>query len=109
MLAAQLVVVAGDRVVAVTPLWPNLVEIPKILGADVETVALGYGERGWQLDVEQLLAALTPDTKAADQLAEQSDRLGDERDDQRACSRIAAATASGSSPTKSTSVYMGTD
>jgi aspartate/methionine/tyrosine aminotransferase len=63
MLAAQLVVGAGDRVVAVTPLWPNLVEIPKILGAHVETVALGYGEGGWQLDVGQLLAALTPDTK----------------------------------------------
>ncbi|MCC8401536.1 pyridoxal phosphate-dependent aminotransferase [Paraburkholderia sp. MMS20-SJTN17] len=63
MLAAQLVVGAGDRVVAVTPLWPNLVEIPKILGAHVETVALGYGEHGWQLDVGQLLAALTPDTK----------------------------------------------
>ncbi|MEW9584667.1 pyridoxal phosphate-dependent aminotransferase [Paraburkholderia sp. DGU8] len=63
MLASQLVVGAGDRVVAVTPLWPNLVEIPKILGAHVETVALGYGERGWQLDVGQLLAALTPDTK----------------------------------------------
>ncbi|SIT39930.1 Aminotransferase class I and II [Paraburkholderia ribeironis] len=63
MLAAQLVVGAGDRVVAVTPLWPNLVEIPKILGAHVETVALGYGERGWQLDVEQLLTALTPATK----------------------------------------------
>ncbi|WP_176057998.1 pyridoxal phosphate-dependent aminotransferase [Paraburkholderia sp. BCC1876] len=63
MLAAQLVVGAGDRVVAVTPLWPNLVEIPKILGAQVETVALGYGEHGWQLDMAQLLAALTPDTK----------------------------------------------
>ncbi|MFM0383557.1 pyridoxal phosphate-dependent aminotransferase [Paraburkholderia dipogonis] len=63
MLAAQLVVGVGDRVVAVTPLWPNLVEIPKILGAQVETVALGYGERGWQLDLEQLLAALTPGTK----------------------------------------------
>ncbi|MGF6967081.1 aspartate/methionine/tyrosine aminotransferase [Paraburkholderia sp. WC7.3g] len=63
MLAAQLVVDAGDRVVAVTPLWPNLVEIPKILGAHVETVALGYGERGWQLDVGKLLAALTPDTR----------------------------------------------
>lgn len=63
MLAAQLVVGAGDQVVAVTPLWPNLVEIPKILGAHVETIALGYGERGWQLDMAQLLAALTPETK----------------------------------------------
>ncbi|RFU48243.1 pyridoxal phosphate-dependent aminotransferase [Paraburkholderia sp. DHOC27] len=63
MLAAQLVVGAGDRVVAVTPLWPNLVEIPKILGATVETVALGYGTQGWTLDLDQLLAALTPDTR----------------------------------------------
>jgi aspartate/methionine/tyrosine aminotransferase len=63
MLAAQLVVGAGDRVVAVTPLWPNLVEIPKILGASVETVALGYGANGWALDLDRLLAALTPDTK----------------------------------------------
>ncbi|SDC39996.1 pyridoxal phosphate-dependent aminotransferase [Paraburkholderia lycopersici] len=63
MLAAQLVVGAGDRVVAVTPLWPNLVEIPKILGATVETVSLGYGERGWTLDLDRLLAALTPGTR----------------------------------------------
>jgi aspartate/methionine/tyrosine aminotransferase len=63
MLAAQLVVGAGDRVVEVTPLWPNLVEIPKILGAHVETVALDYGPHGWALDLERLLAALTPDTK----------------------------------------------
>lgn len=63
MLAAQLVVGAGDRVVAVTPLWPNLVEIPKILGATVETVSLDYGARGWTLDVDRLLAALTPSTR----------------------------------------------
>jgi aspartate/methionine/tyrosine aminotransferase len=63
MLAAQLVVGAGDRVVAVTPLWPNLVEIPKILGAHVETVSLDYRAQGWTLDVERLLAALTPDTR----------------------------------------------
>jgi len=50
-------------VVAVTPLWPNLVEIPKILGATVETVALDYGANGWALDLDRLLAALTPDTK----------------------------------------------
>ncbi|MDE1184615.1 pyridoxal phosphate-dependent aminotransferase [Paraburkholderia sp.] len=63
MLAAQLVVGAGERVVAVTPLWPNLVEIPKILGAQVETVALEYGANGWALDLDRLLAALTPQTK----------------------------------------------
>ncbi|WP_347316747.1 pyridoxal phosphate-dependent aminotransferase, partial [Ralstonia pseudosolanacearum] len=63
MLAAQLVVGPGDRVVTVTPLWPNVVEIPKILGAHVETVPLDYGAHGWTLDVDRLLAALTPDTR----------------------------------------------
>ncbi|MGA7817324.1 pyridoxal phosphate-dependent aminotransferase [Caballeronia sp.] len=63
MLAAQLVVGAGDRVVAVTPLWPNLVEIPKILGATVETVSLTYTASGWTLDLDRLLDALTPGTR----------------------------------------------
>ncbi|MCA8274557.1 pyridoxal phosphate-dependent aminotransferase [Burkholderia sp. AU30280] len=63
MLAAQMLVGAGERVVAVTPLWPNLVEIPKILGARMECVPLGYDAAGWQLDVGRLLAALTPDTR----------------------------------------------
>ena len=63
MLATQLVAGVGDRVVAVTPLWPNLVEIPKILGATVETVALTYGVNGWTLDLDRLLAALTPGTR----------------------------------------------
>jgi aspartate/methionine/tyrosine aminotransferase len=63
MLAAQLIVNPGDRVVAVTPLWPNLLEIPKILSADVAQVPLRFG-RTWELDVQQLLDALTPGTKA---------------------------------------------
>ncbi len=63
MLAAQLVVGPGDRAVAVTPLWPNVVEIPKILGATVETVSLTFGDDGWTLDVDKLIARLTPGTR----------------------------------------------
>ncbi len=62
-LAAQCIVNPGDRVVCVTPLWPNLVEIPKILSAQVECVPLQFGARGWQLDLDRLLAALSPDTR----------------------------------------------
>jgi len=62
-LAAQCIVAPGDRVVCVTPLWPNLVEIPKILSADVHCVSLRFGEQGWQLDLDELLAALTPGTR----------------------------------------------
>ena len=39
----------GDRVVCVTPLWPNLVEIPKVLGARVTCVSLDFSARGWTL------------------------------------------------------------
>jgi len=64
MIASQLVVDPGDRVVEVVPLWPNLQEIPKILGAQVQTVALQFAADGWQLDIEKLLAELKPGTKA---------------------------------------------
>ena len=62
-LAAQCIVNPGDRVVCVTPLWPNLVEIPKILSANVECVSLEFTPQGWRLDLDKLLAALTPNTK----------------------------------------------
>ncbi|HEY5636507.1 MAG TPA: pyridoxal phosphate-dependent aminotransferase [Burkholderiales bacterium] len=64
MLASQLVLDPGDRVVEVVPLWPNLQEIPKILGARVDTVALEFHPSGWRLDLDRLLDALTPGTRA---------------------------------------------
>jgi len=64
MVSAQALIGHADRVVAVTPLWPNLVEIPKILGARVETVGLSFTPQGWTLDLTRLLEALTPATSA---------------------------------------------
>ena len=64
MVASQLLIEPGDRVVEVVPLWPNLQEIPKILGATVHTVALRFLPDGWRLDVQQLLEKLKPGTKA---------------------------------------------
>src|ERR1022692_452407 len=64
MLATQALVSPGDRVVCVTPLWPNLTEIPKILGAEVVRIALQFGRGGWTLDVDRLIDALTPGTCA---------------------------------------------
>ncbi len=68
MLVAQLLLSPGDRVVAVTPLWPNLIEIPRILGADVVSVPLHLQTSGdaprWTLDLDRLLDALVPGTRA---------------------------------------------
>ena len=64
MTAMQLLVDAGDEVVAVVPVWPNLPAQPEILGARVTRVALAPGPDGaWRLDLYRLLAAVTPATK----------------------------------------------
>ncbi|HSC98518.1 MAG TPA: aminotransferase class I/II-fold pyridoxal phosphate-dependent enzyme, partial [Casimicrobiaceae bacterium] len=44
--------------------WPNLVEIPKILSAHVTSVPLQFGDRGFTLDLDRLLADLRPGTRA---------------------------------------------
>ena len=63
MLASQLLLDPGERAVTVVPLWPNLQEIPKILGARVTTVPLTFSTR-WMLDLDRLLDALVPGTRA---------------------------------------------
>ncbi len=64
MLTTQALIGPGDRVVIVTPVWPNLVEIPKVLGAQALTLPLTYSADGWELDLDRLLDALTPGTRA---------------------------------------------
>jgi aspartate/methionine/tyrosine aminotransferase len=64
MLAAQALVSPGDRVLVVAPVWPNVVEIPRVLSASVETVALEPRNGVWSLDLDRLFAALTPNTRA---------------------------------------------
>jgi aspartate/methionine/tyrosine aminotransferase len=64
MIAAQAVISPGNRVVVVDPVWPNVAEIPRILGAEVIHVSLRPGAEGFSLDLDQLLDALTPDTRA---------------------------------------------
>ncbi|HMN22687.1 MAG TPA: pyridoxal phosphate-dependent aminotransferase [Ottowia sp.] len=64
MLAMQALVDAGDEVVAVTPVWPNLTAQPRILGARLSCVALRPRADGaWTLDLDALLAAITPTTR----------------------------------------------
>ncbi len=63
MLAMQALVDAGDEVVAVTPVWPNLTAQPLILGARLRTVSLQPRAGAWTLNLPDLLAAVTPATR----------------------------------------------
>jgi aspartate/methionine/tyrosine aminotransferase len=64
MLTAQMLLSPGDRVVIVTPIWPNVTELPRILGAEVVRVPLEVHGGRWALDLDRLLEALAPGTRA---------------------------------------------
>ena len=63
MLAMQALAGAGDEVVVVVPVWPNLTAQPAILGARVTRVSLSAHAGAWQLDMAKLLAAVTATTR----------------------------------------------
>lgn len=54
----------GDEVVAVTPIWKNLIGAIELTQASTKQVALDYSdEGGWSLDLDKLFAAVTERTK----------------------------------------------
>ena len=62
-LVDQALIDPGDRVVIVTPVWPNLTSMPRIMSANVVRVALECRDGAWSLDIGRLLDAATPDTR----------------------------------------------
>jgi aspartate/methionine/tyrosine aminotransferase len=63
MLAMQALVDAGDVVLVVTPVWPNLTAQPQILGAQLRTLGLEPSKGRWALPLEKLLSSITANTR----------------------------------------------
>ena len=63
-LSALALMDVGDRVVCVEPVWPNLAESFRIAGGQIDTLTLCVRDGRWHLNVDQLLAKLSDDTKA---------------------------------------------
>ncbi len=63
MLAAQALIDAGDEVVAVTPVWPNLTAQALVMGAQLTCVPLRPVNGQWQLDLTALKSAITDKTR----------------------------------------------
>jgi aspartate/methionine/tyrosine aminotransferase len=64
MLALQTIAGAGDSVVVVSPVWPNIMSGVRIMGADLKTVSLHSREDGFHLDMDALMAACDERTRA---------------------------------------------
>ena len=55
----------GDEVIAITPIWKNLLSAVEIAQAKIKQVAVDFSEdKGWSLDLNRLFDACTPATKA---------------------------------------------
>ena len=63
MLVAQALLSPGDRVVIPTPAWPNMDGIARVMGAEVADMPLRLMNGVWRADLDELLAAITPETK----------------------------------------------
>ncbi|KKB12454.1 aspartate aminotransferase [Devosia geojensis] len=63
MIAMQMVLSPDDKAVVVTPIWPNIAGMPRLIGADVIRHPLIIENGRWRLDAEALIARLTPDVR----------------------------------------------
>jgi aspartate/methionine/tyrosine aminotransferase len=66
--ALQSVVETGDNIVAISPIWPNIVQAAQICGAETRFVSLddewNASPPRWSLDLDKLFAACDARTKA---------------------------------------------
>jgi aspartate aminotransferase len=53
----------GDEVVAVTPIWKNLIGAIELTQATTKQVSLDYIDDQWQLDLDKLFGAVNENTK----------------------------------------------
>ena len=63
MLSMQLLLDAGDNMVAVGPLWPNIVGAISVIGAEARMVPLDFTGDAWLLDLERLTDAVDERTR----------------------------------------------
>jgi aspartate aminotransferase len=64
MLAIQLACEPGDNVIAIDPVWPNAGGMARLVGAQVRSARMDYGQGGWTLDVDKVAAAMDDRTRA---------------------------------------------
>jgi aspartate/methionine/tyrosine aminotransferase len=63
MLVAQALLDPGDEVVIPMPAWPNMDGIARVMGARVTPLPLRIANGVWRLDMDELLATVTPRTR----------------------------------------------
>ncbi len=63
-LSAQMSVSKGDHVIVVSPVWPNIDAVFRVIGAQVEHVRQHESPEGWHISAEEIIASVKPNTRA---------------------------------------------
>ncbi len=63
-MAVQMIAQAGDNIIVIDPVWPNLGGAARVVGAQARSVRMDLGEGGWTLDLGKLEAAIDGRTRA---------------------------------------------
>jgi aspartate/methionine/tyrosine aminotransferase len=64
MIATECLIGAGDNMVMLSPIWPNIFYAVWTMGGECRHVRLDDGERGWRLDLDKLFDACDERTRA---------------------------------------------
>ena len=63
-ISAQIAVSKGDHVIVVSPVWPNIDAVFRVIGAEVEHVRQRPRPQGWEISAEEIIDRVRPDTRA---------------------------------------------
>ncbi|OGA44623.1 MAG: hypothetical protein A3G25_09515 [Betaproteobacteria bacterium RIFCSPLOWO2_12_FULL_63_13] len=63
-ISAQMVLTTGHNALIVGPVWPNIENAYRVTGAEVSFVRQHASDRGWAIDVSDIIDAVKPNTKS---------------------------------------------
>jgi aspartate/methionine/tyrosine aminotransferase len=63
-IAAQMALTTGDDALVISPHWPNIEATYRVTGANIITVRQRETPSGWELTADEIIAAITPETKS---------------------------------------------
>ncbi len=63
-ISAQMAVSKGDHVLVVSPVWPNIDAVFRVIGAEVEHVRQHETPDGWHISADEVIARVRPGTRA---------------------------------------------
>jgi len=63
-ICAQMAASKGDHVIIVSPVWPNIEAVFRVIGAEIEHLRQRPTPSGWQITADEIIASVRKETRA---------------------------------------------